>query len=542
MPLTSRRRRPLSPTMLWFVLARFFVASLFLGAAVVFGSVGGAAQGLLANIPLLTLLSLTLLQICSALFWLLRFGFSPRFVQVQLVWDLLLCAAIVYVTGGLQSQFAFLFIFVLLGSAFVSRPAEVMATLLASLLLYGGLVLLQYGGYLPLPGEMPVPREMLGTLLVNLCAFALAGALSVLLAVRLRQQARQLHRQQIEHADLERFNEQILRHMTSGLIVVDCQGRIRSCNSAAAAIRGLAPEQLLGHPLNEVFVLPWPFSHLPLERAELEFVHPDGHPRIIGYGVTAFEQEQQNHVLLTFQDLTRVKELERHLQRRERLAAVGALAAGLAHEIRNPLASLSGSAQLLQEQSPDAGQQRLLAILVRESERLNRLLNDFLSFARPRPPELRLLDLAGLLRELCEQLACVPGFTGLGIELDLPDQWQMMLDEQQLRQAVWNLLLNAAQFSPPGGRIFCVARPLQRCFWIEDEGPGITEAERERIFEPFYTTRNQGTGLGLSIAHGLLAAQQARLDLVIVQGRGARFRVTFGEVDRLNGVGGVYAG
>ncbi|MCK9173432.1 MAG: hypothetical protein M0O99_08065, partial [Desulfuromonas thiophila] len=135
MPLTSRRRRPLSPTMLWFVLARFFVASLFLGAAVVFGSAGGAAQGLLAIIPLLILLSLTLLQICSALFWLLRFGFSPRFVQVQLVWDLLLCAAIVYVTGGLQSQFAFLFIFVLLGSAFVSRPAEVMATLLASLLL-----------------------------------------------------------------------------------------------------------------------------------------------------------------------------------------------------------------------------------------------------------------------------------------------------------------------------------------------------------------------------------------------------------------------
>nr|WP_321989758.1 ATP-binding protein [Desulfuromonas acetoxidans] len=521
-------------TLLWYLLGRAFIVTLFLGGTL-FLELPQAFQASFApHVRLIFLLSLTLFQICFSLLWLFRWQYHLRqFVQFQLVWDLLLSVLTVYVTGGATSLFSFLFIFVILSSALMATRTDVMVTVAASVILYGGLVDLQYYGYIQIDVEtlQMTQSDVFYRLFLNVTAFLLSGILGTILAGRLRRSEELLQQERHDYAELERMNRIILQNIPSGLIVVDAYGVIRSFNYAAAVISGVAVTNSIRKPLGQVFPqLCLAEMVLPVERGEFDYSHPEGGKRILGYNALPFKDFLNKEVgtLITFQDLTETKRLERNLQLGERLAAIGKLAAGLAHEIRNPLASLSGSVQLLTEQGGlDQSDQRLLEIVNRETSRLNRLLGDFLVFARPRAPEKSLCSMNTLIKEVYELAKADPRFSSVDLKIDIMGDRSLQVDSGQIHQALWNLLVNAVQFALPPKRIAIGFNSDNYALWVDDNGPGVNGDEQKKIFEPFYSSRAEGTGLGLSIIHAIVTAHQATIECLENSWGGARFQINF---------------
>jgi two-component system sensor histidine kinase PilS (NtrC family) len=242
--------------------------------------------------------------------------------------------------------------------------------------------------------------------------------------------------------------------------------------------------------------------------------------------------------ILIFQDLTRLREMEEHLKRADRLAAIGKMAAGIAHEIRNPLASISGSIEILRDELGNSPQnQQLMGIVLREVNRLNALIADFLLFARPVSPGKEKIHLNRLIEEILEMFTHSPDFTPqIRLETQFQGDLYIQGDPHQIRQVFWNLFINAAQAMPGGGTLRVELRrsssspPLSegRSYGevaVSDSGTGIGEEERGKIFDPFFTTKERGTGLGLSIVHSLVESYGGRVTVQSRKGKGSVFSV-----------------
>lgn len=233
--------------------------------------------------------------------------------------------------------------------------------------------------------------------------------------------------------------------------------------------------------------------------------------------------------VVVFQDLTMLRRMEEQVRRNERLAAVGVLAAGLAHEIRNPLSSMSGSIELLKSELPSGGRdERLMDIVVRETERLDGLIDDFLGFARPAPPRKELVSFERLVGEAAELFRNDPAAASCKLEISVDEGVTGFGDEGQLRRALLNLLINAAQAREgDGGSISVEARAVDRgiALSVSDDGSGIPGEDIPRIFDPFYTTRERGTGLGLALVHRTVEAHDGRVEVESEVGEGTRFTI-----------------
>ncbi|MEA3466046.1 MAG: ATP-binding protein [Thermodesulfobacteriota bacterium] len=518
--------------LLWYLLGRAFIVTLFLGGTVFVGLFHSFELLYAPNTWLFILLSATFLQICFSLLWLLRWQKRLRlFIQFQLVWDLILSVLTVYVTGGVASLFPFLFIFVILSCALMSSRAELYVTVATAVILYGGLVDLQYYGYLPLT-QIPLmlsETDICYRLFLNVVAFILAGILGSILSTRLRSSEQQLQRERHDYAELERLNHTILQSIPSGLIVTDNSGEIFSFNAAASVICQLTIVQ--ARHLSLIFpTLHLNSAQLPVERSEFNYVNNAGEKRIVGYSASAIPdcEGEEVKILLTFQDLTETKRLEDHFYLGERLAAIGKLAAGLAHEIRNPLASLSGSVQLLSENvSFNASDQRLIDIVQRETMRLNHLVSDFLIFAKPRLPKLVEYNIVAIFQEVLALAKNDPLFSDVALTVDCKEEYVAMLDPDQIHQALWNLLVNAAQFAVFPKKITIGLNRKKHYFWVDDNGKGVSDAEKKKVFEPFFTSRADGIGLGLSTVHSIVIAHGGTVECYDNPWGGARFQVMF---------------
>jgi two-component system sensor histidine kinase PilS (NtrC family) len=275
-------------------------------------------------------------------------------------------------------------------------------------------------------------------------------------------------------------------------------------------------------------------DQLRVSRIELSFERPDGQRRLLGMSASLLRGEQgaAPGAIVIFQDLTRIADMEEQLRRSERLGAVGQLAAGLAHEIRNPLASLSGAVELLSAdlRAEDDGSRRLAEIVRCETARLNRLVTDFLSYARPGPGELERVELVVLFREL-EQLWHSGEQEGVELRTRAAAGIAVRANPDQLRQVLWNLVRNAAEAQPVDAEVRVSADLLaddagrvEIC--VEDRGDGICADDLERVFEPFYTTRPKGTGLGLATVHRIVEAHGGNLALNSAPGQGTTVRFT----------------
>ncbi|HEX9191300.1 MAG TPA: ATP-binding protein, partial [Candidatus Deferrimicrobiaceae bacterium] len=271
-------------------------------------------------------------------------------------------------------------------------------------------------------------------------------------------------------------------------------------------------------------------------RPEIRFRRPDGVEIHLGFSSSRMkdaEGEATGQVFI-FQDLTPIKQMEERIRIADRLAGVGELAAGLAHEIRNPLASIAGSSQLLRESPGVPGEEAatLLEIIERESRRLNGLITDFLAYTGPSARNVQAVNLPSLIRDVTEAIRAGEARDG-GVSIAFAAAKELLVegDPEQLRQVMWNLIRNALQATPPGGRVLLdVFEQIRQggrfvVATVSDTGPGVDPRNLGKIFNPFFTTKEGGTGLGLSISQRIIHYHKGFIEVRSAPGKGSTFYV-----------------
>jgi two-component system sensor histidine kinase PilS (NtrC family) len=522
----------------WFLFARTTVVTLFLGGTIFFQLRSGRGEIFPAPYLLSLLIAISCFQAILSAVLLPKLRRLYFFVQVQIVCDLLFVTTLVYFTGGFFSTFSFLFILVIISSSIFLSRKEVVFVASAATILYGSLLDLQFYRFIPdigglLQDDAKEGGRFFYPVFINVTAFFLTAFLSGTVAERLRKSEKALQEREIDFEELNQLNRIILTNITSGLMILDASGMIRSFNAAASRITGYSFDEVYARHIHEFFPGFEIFTgeqFVIVHRGEGMLKNRNGQQMVLGYATSMIEdvQDKGQGLLVTFQDLTRFKELEEQLKRADRLAAVGGLASGMAHEIRNPLASISGSIQLLMESARIGEEDRkLMGIVVKEANRLNNLLTDFLLFARPNPPNMRVVNISLLLDELVNLVVADPRFSSIEIRREYPKEVILSIDREQFRQALWNLFINGAEAMPDGGILYVGITGDE--IYIEDTGPGVPEEIRTRIFDPFFTTKDFGSGLGLATVYTII---NAHCGLVAVGGGrqgGARFAIRLPE-------------
>ena len=476
-----------------------------------------------------------------------------RFTGLQIAVDIGVVTSLVHFSGGSESIFSFLYVPIAVYAALLAGRGGAYAASASAALAYGGLFLLYRSGLGGVIDPNPQADALRLTLWgVHAGAILLVALLSSALVAERDRADRALDQRTRDLNRLRRLHERIVESLTSGLLTIDTEGQVTSFNPEAERITGLSADAAIGQSLDAVLpgarelgVLAGPERDRSRSRWRLEVQRPGGetmHIGLSGSSLRPTEGSSPGHVLI-FQDLTEVVEMERALRRQERMAAIGELSARLAHEVRNPLAAISGSIEMLDGTPVDSEDgARLRRIVLRETERLDSLITDFLQFARPAPPVRGRVDASQIVREVAEMLEGVrSGEIEVCVAIE-PDLW-VRSDEGQLRQVVWNLCRNAFDAMPDAGRLELRARraPSQGPdgedrnedggggdrveIAVSDSGIGIPEDVLEHIFEPFFTTKKDGSGLGLAIVHRIVEASGGSLSVESSAGAGTRFRI-----------------
>ncbi|CAH2031530.1 two-component system sensor histidine kinase NtrB [Trichlorobacter ammonificans] len=525
--MTSERRLRL------FITARVVVTILFLASTIVLKLQDPEAldnthfRGIVQLMVLSCVFSAVSLALVGRLQW--RRSLS----RLQVVWDILFVTMLLILTDGIASPYSFLYLLAIMSAGMLISRRDALYTAALCVILYGAMVDMQYYGMLSGLGLTPDAAHERGevvvfyTLFLHLVGFVLAALASGYLSERAQVSEDALRISEVNYEELRCLHSTIVEHLESGLLTVTTAGGIRVFNPYLQRLTGLSQEEAYNRSLASLF------PDLALNgaalvrprRGEFSYRSASGDSRTIGYTTTPYRDTQGETAgqIVTLKDLTELKQMEQALKRSDRLAALGELSARMAHEIRNPLAAISGSVQLLTAQGglPDQ-ESRLLAIVTRESERLNGLITDFLAYARPRPPRLENVDLRQMLLDLRELLAADQRFRTVQIELVGPPMFLIRADRGQLHQVLLNLLHNAAEAMPEGGTVTVeMAREgddggssATARIMVADQGCGIDDETMRHLFEPFWTTKTTGSGLGLATVYR------------IIEGHGGTIRVS----------------
>jgi len=359
-------------------------------------------------------------------------------------------------------------------------------------------------------------------------------------------------RVEVELADMEDYADLLVNSIKSGMIVTDIEGKVKSMNESAEQILGYTAEELRGLKIDEQVQIHQGESPLlkaikerrPVERIDITVKTKSGEEIPAGVSVYLIQGKSGDDVLGAveiFRDMSEIKEREALLQRQERLIAMGEMAAEVAHEIRNPLGGIKGFASLIQRRAQDESIRRHAEFIIEGVSSIEKIVNDFLAYARPIKPVFMKADLHTLIKSCI--LTSLEGFENINVEMDFSDHiGEMELDVEQMKQVFRNLLINAAEAMPDGGTIFVRTYPWNKPFKsifegrqillppgktvvveISDTGPGIPDEVKERIFNPFFTTKDTGTGLGLAIVHRIVEAHGGTISVRDRKGGGATF-------------------
>ena len=526
------------------VLAWLYVGRLSLGIAVFLAAVW-AWRTAPADITLSALLILVVAgTVTAASFAYTRVARRPlgnNFLYGQAVFDVALVTWVVHLTGGKESGFAPLYILVICAAGLLlPMLGGILVGLLASILYFAAIVL--------------AGNELDAAVLLQIALFATVALVTGYLGDRLRQTGAVLGEIETELRLLRLDTADILGSMATGILTVDGTGRLAYINPAAAELLGLPAQQWLGRPILETLDGRAPGlgrvirrsmeGQIAIRRSETEETEEGG--TILGVSTTIMERPGPEGPTITaiFQDITERKRMDALRLRAERLEAVAELSASLAHEIKNPLASIRSAVEQLTGDRVEPDDKRVLErLVVRESDRLSRLLAEFIDFARVRVRDAGRVDLARVVRHAVELVRAHPDGAGRALRVLLPEDEPVEVrgDEDLLHRAVLNLVLNAAQWAGPGGEVevelgraesdilspeLGVSRLAH--LRVTDNGPGIPPEDVEHVFDPFFTSRPGGTGLGLALvqraveAHGgaVFAESQRAPDA-----RGATFSV-----------------
>ena len=541
------RRREALRTVIYLMLFRVGLATLLLGSLVAVALVNGNAETLTGPsgrfaLSLLVATYSVSLAYGVALRWVTNL---LRFAYVQIAIDLLFVSVLVHGTGGVQSGFHFLYLIDIVAVALL--PAR-RGAFWVSAAAAAAMVLVSLAGYLQwlpeIPGQALPPwdvsqRELLFRLVLNLAGVAAVGALGLSLAAQSREAGERLQKHEQYAGDLASLHENTIRCLSSGLVTVDRDGTITSINEAACEILGVSRKAGVGQAL----AYRVPGLSLLLEevglvgnvrRQEVDAMRPDGAVRRLGVSAMPLSDHTGRVIgrVIHFQDLTELRRMEVAVQRSERLASIGRLAAGVAHEIRNPLASISGSVEILRTlPEADDDTKKLIDITVREVDRLNELITALLDYARPPSKEQGIISLSEQAQEVFKAFGS--GLKNKQVELqsDIDSNVYVRGSSGQLRQVLWNLLKNADESMPDAGRITLLLGieeltngGKEAMLSISDTGVGISQSDQEHIFEPFFTKgKKAGTGLGLATVARAVEDHDGTIEVQSSPGKGTTF-------------------
>ena len=476
------------------------------------------------------------LVLASALF--LRIGMILLSVAwFQVLGDLCVVGGIIFTTGGVESPLSFLFLFVIVGSSVMLPRAACYLTASGASIIYGLLVDMEYFRviqpiyFFPKSSVFDQGAYLFYTVALNIASFFSVAYLSSILNNRLRLVKDELQNQNIDFKKLQEFHQNVVQNMVNGLMTTDFEGRVTSVNIACESITGFPLGECIGKhcyqllPMEELSRLfTYKGDSIPMPyHMEGECTRKNGETILISMKISHLlnpeadpkknlEQQVEGYICV-FEDRTEIHEMGEKMKQSEQLAAVGKFSAGLAHEIRNPLASLSGSIQVLNDTlETDEEQQRLMNIILKETERVNDIVTDFLAYSQPRKSKSTVIDLTQLLEDIITLMKNSNEYDpSINIQLVAPPEHIIIQSEEaQIKQMIWNLCVNGLQAMDESGNLTMTVKKVEGyqhkkfetnrrgvVIIVEDQGRGIPPEEQERIFDPFFTTREEGVGLGL---------------------------------------------
>ncbi|HHB75574.1 MAG TPA: PAS domain S-box protein [Desulfobulbus sp.] len=533
---------------LWLLLIRIIFFTLLIGITVVLGSLG--TQVILP--------SDTLILAFLAILFIFSVGSSAilqkqdlnlrRFGFIQLLGDTFFAALLVYGTGCSQSIFTPVFILpVIAGGLIMYRKGGLMSAAAATLL-YGAILFMEYRGivpgYMTAAGWVPTHSVLKVTNLFAIygVTFFITALLSGSLAARLQSTEEALSRTSVEFDRLSVLYKQIFDDIATGIITVDEQGRITSYNAAAGRITGYLPEETAGRLITTLF------PGLQLEdngtRRVVDLQKKDGTMIRAGYSFSPLnlpsdpaseKKEPDSCKVITLQDISAVEKMEKRVREAEKMAAIGELSASIAHDFRNPLAAISGSAQLLvmeNEGKEDTGRS-LSEIIFRESKRMAKTITEFLQFARPAPMHAEWFALKRSIDEAISAAQTIKEARECDrIKVEVAENLDAFGDRQQLQTILVHLIENGLIFSREGNGIVTIKAHEQEqegknvlSLEVIDQGHGIEPEILDTIFKPFYSTRENGTGLGLAIVRQIVEMHGGSVEVESAPAKGCTMRI-----------------
>lgn len=531
----------------WLMGLRVLVVTLLLGLSLTFQVTRGEQVETFYSLIVFTY-AVTIIY-ALALRYVITAGALVQLALVQIGIDFLLETVLIARTGGIESPFLVLYVISVTLASLVPRRKVGLLTASLCVILFGILTNLQLYGLTEAWGWLPRTRlsapETLQTFGVHSLALLVVGFLSGLLTEQLQRADHSLMEKEQGLSRLQAFHENIVHSISSGVFTTDEEGRITSFNPAAQEATGHNLAQVQGRPWRDVFN--W-HPERPLDvqddgaanmRFEVECTRAGGNRLVLGMTLSPLqEQGRTTGMVGVFKDLTQIRDLEEEMRRKDWLASLGEMSAGMAHEIRNPLGALAGAMQMLRKDlHADETSQRLMDIAIREATRLDTIITEFLQYARPPALNLAEHDLNKLLAETLD-LVQHEARTRTNICIEAkpsPDALVGQVDQDQLKQVFWNLATNAFDAMPNGGQltISTGCRSIDAGgrkgdvieISFQDTGEGISKKNLDNIFLPFFTTKKQGSGLGLAAVHRIVDLHGGWIKVESREREGSRFVV-----------------
>jgi two-component system sensor histidine kinase PilS (NtrC family) len=521
----------------WLVKVRILILTFLLGIQM------AVAQMAPSPLPIRLFVTTILFWFSLSLFYVLLLSFWQEHrlqASLQVLTDLILVSLVVHETGGWDSSLNFLYpLVIIVASVLLPRVWSHLVAALA-FILYGTVLELNYFEMVPsYCTTHPGLKALQAIILVNLFAFLAVAYLAGVLTAKLRQARVQLSDASGALEDLQALHENIIQSISSGLITTGLDGRITLLNHAAYKLLERSPADLVGSPVHQLFLDSLPNVESRQRHDEVRLLTANKFRKTLRVRVSPLSVPERGVTgfLYAFDDLTEIRRLEREVRMQDRLAAVGRLAAAIAHEIRNPLTSIAGSASMLSAVPEMSGEHRnLLEIVMRESQRLNGIITDFLAYSRPKQYHFDRVDLVQLVEDTLTLMEhrMTAEKTGIAIErrFAVRQAWAIA-DGDRVKQVFWNFCENAVRAMRDGGTLTVAIESLQDDWQVgfTDTGTGMTPQQTEKIFEPFQSSFEGGTGLGLAIVYQIVQAHEGRVWARSKQGQGTTFVLRLRRLD-----------